>query len=51
MPDWVVAKYFDSEEGKQRIAIHDYQQTEIQEMRSMDNTKLVQSKIALEIIQ
>ena len=43
MPDWVVAKYFDPKEEKQRIAIHDYQQTEIQEMRRMDNTKLVDS--------
>ena len=43
MSDWVVAKYFDPEEEKQRVAIHDYQQTEIQEMRRMDNTKLVDS--------
>ena len=53
MPDWVVAKYFDPEEEKQRIAIHDYQQTEIQEMRRMDRQHQAcgQSKIALEIIQ
>ena len=43
MPDWVVAKYFDPEEERKRIAIHDYQQTEIREMRRMDNTKLVDS--------
>ena len=43
MPDWVVAKYFDPEAEKQRVAIHDYQQTEIREMRCMDNTKLVDS--------
>lgn len=29
MPDWVVAKYFDPEAERQRLAIHDYQQTEI----------------------
>ena len=50
MPDWVVAKYFDPEEEKQRIAIHDYQQTEIQEMRGQHQA-CGQSKIALEIIQ
>ena len=43
MPDWVVAKYFDPEAERQRLAIHDYQQTEIREMRNMDNTKLVDS--------
>ena len=41
MPDWVVAKYFDPEVERQRLLIHDYQQTEIQSMRNMDNTKLV----------
>ena len=43
MPDWVVAKYFDPEEERQRLLVHDYQQTENQQMRSMDNTKLVDS--------
>ena len=43
MPDLVVVKYFDPEEERERIAIHDYQQTEILEMRRMDNTKLVDS--------
>ena len=43
MPDWIVAKYFDPEAERQRLLIHDYQQTEIQPMRSMDNTKLVDS--------
>ena len=43
MPDWVVGIYFDPEAEKQRVAIHDYQQTEIREMRCMDNTKLVDS--------
>jgi hypothetical protein len=43
MPDWVVAKYFDPETERQRLAIHDYQQTEIRQMRCMDNTKLVDS--------
>lgn len=42
-PDWVLAKYFDPEEERHRLLLHDYQQTEIQEMRSMDNTKLIDS--------
>ena len=33
MPDWAVAQYFDPEVEKQRVAIHDYQQTELREMR------------------
>ena len=43
MPDWAVEQYFDPEAEKQRVAIHDYQQTELREMRCMDNTKLVDS--------
>ena len=43
MPDWVLAKYFDPEAETQRLLVHDYQQTEIQQMGSMDNTKLVDS--------
>ena len=43
MPDWVLAKYFDPEAERQRLLVHDYQQTEIQQMRAMDNTKLVDS--------
>ena len=43
MPDWVVAKYFDPEEERQRLLVHDYQQTENQQMRCMHNTKLVDS--------
>ena len=43
MPDWVVAKYFDPEFERQRLLIHGYQQTELEEMRRMDNTKLVDS--------
>ena len=43
MPDWVRAKYFDPEAERQRLLIHDYQHTEIEQMRSMDNTKLVDS--------
>jgi hypothetical protein len=38
---WVVAKYFDHEPEKQRVAIHDYQQTEIREMRCMDNSTIL----------
>ena len=43
MPDWVVAKYFDPEAERQRLLVHDYQQTENQQMRCMANTKLVDS--------
>lgn len=39
--DWVVAQYFDPEAERHRLLIHDYQQTEIPEMRCMDNAKLV----------
>ena len=43
MPDWVVAKYCSPESERQRLVTHDYQQTELNEMRCMDNTKLVDS--------
>ena len=43
MPDRVVAKYFDPEYERQRLVVHDYQQTELEQMRRMDNTKLVDS--------
>ena len=43
MPDWVIAKYFDPEAERQRLAIHDFQQTEIRQMRYTDNTKHVDS--------
>ena len=43
MPYWVLVKYFDPKAERQRLLVHDYQQTEIQQMRSMDNTKLVNS--------
>ena len=43
MPYWVVAKYFDPEAERHRLLIHDYQQTEFQEIRCMKNTKLVDS--------
>ena len=43
MPDWDLAKYFDPDAERQRLLIHDYQQTENQLMRCMDNTKLVDS--------
>ncbi len=41
MPDWVTAKYFDPAAERQRLLVHDYQQTELKQMRSMDDTKLV----------
>ena len=43
MPDWVIAKYFDQKAERHRLILHDYQQTEIQKMRCMENTKLVDS--------
>ena len=43
MPDWVVAKYFDPEYERQRLVVHDCQQTEVEQIRRMDNTKLVDS--------
>lgn len=43
MADWVIAKYFDPEAERHRLLLHDYQQTEIQKMRCMENTKLVDS--------
>ena len=43
MPDWVTAKYFDPAAERERLLVHDYQQTEIKKMRSMKDTKLVDS--------
>ena len=43
MPDWLLAKYFDPEAERHRLLLHDYQQTEIQRMRCMDDTKLIDS--------
>ena len=43
MPSWALSKYFDPETERQRLHIHDYQQTENQHIRCMDNTKLVDS--------
>ena len=43
MPDWVLAKFFNPKAERQQLLVHDYQQTEIQQMRSMDNNKLVDS--------
>ena len=37
MPDWVVAKYFDPEAERKRLAVHNYQQAEIREMRCMQS--------------
>ena len=49
MPYWVLAKYSDPAAKRQRLLVHYYQQTEIQQMRSMDNTKLVDN-IQLDLI-
>ena len=38
MPDWVLVKYFDLEAERHRLLLHDYQQTKIQKMRSMEST-------------
>ena len=43
MLDLVIAKYFDPEAGRHRLILHDYQHPEIQKMRCMENTKLVDS--------
>ena len=45
MPDWVVAKNFDLGAERHRLLIHDYQQTELQQIRCIGckNTKLVDS--------
>ncbi len=50
MPDWVLAKYFDPEAERHRLLLHDYQQTEIQEMKSMETTKLIDSLHMPEVI-
>lgn len=41
MPDWITAKYFNPESERRRLLIHDYQHSEIQDMRSMKHCKLV----------
>ena len=41
MSDWVTAKYFDPAAELQRLLVHDYKQTELKNMRSMDDTKLI----------
>eukprot|EP00794_Sanderia_malayensis_P021242 gene21242-23317_t len=41
MPDWITAKYFDPNQERQRLLVNDYQQTELRNMRSMNDTKLV----------
>ena len=43
MPDWVLAKYFNPQAERQRLLLHEYQQTEIPKMRCMENTKLIDS--------
>ncbi len=43
MPDWVLAKYSDPEAERHRLLLHDYQETEIQEMRSIKTTTLINS--------
>ena len=41
MPDWVVSKYFHPEAQRNRLVVHDYQQTEVRKMRCMDHCKLM----------
>ena len=43
MPDWMRAKFFDPESERHRLLIHDYQQQEMKQLRSMENCKLVDS--------
>lgn len=45
MPGWVVAKYFSPESEHQRLVVPDYQQTELEDMRRMDNTKLIATHV------
>eukprot|EP00112_Aurelia_sp_Birch-Aquarium-sp1_P009220 Seg2038.8 transcript_id=Seg2038.8/GoldUCD/mRNA.D3Y31 product="hypothetical protein" protein_id=Seg2038.8/GoldUCD/D3Y31 len=39
MPDWLNTKCFDPESQRHRILVHDYQQQEMRELRSMDGCK------------
>lgn len=41
MPDWLQTKFYDPESERHRLLIHDYQQLEARELRSMKNCKLV----------
>ena len=41
MPDWLHTKVFDTESQRHRLLIHDYEQQEMRELRSMDGCKLV----------
>ena len=43
MPDCIIAKYFDPDAERHRLLLHDYLQTEIQKMRSVEKTKLFDS--------
>ena len=41
MPDWLQTLLFDPESQRHRLLVHNYQQQEIRQIRSMDNCKLV----------
>ena len=41
MPDWLETKFFDPESQRHRLLVHNYQQQEMREMRSMAGCKLV----------
>ena len=41
MPDWLETKFFDPESQRHRLLVHNYQQQEIREIRSMAGCKLV----------
>ena len=43
MPEWMRAKFFDPESERHRLLIHDYQQQEMKQLRSMENCKFVDS--------
>ena len=43
MPDWVVPKYFDPVTERHKLLTLDYQKTEIQQIRCMQNNKPVDS--------
>ena len=41
MPDWLDSEFFDPESQRHRLLVHDYQQQEMRELRSMAGCKLV----------
>ena len=48
IPDGVMSKYFDQEAERHRLLLNDFYQNDIEEMRSMDDTKLIDNLQYLE---